>query len=256
MSFTSFKEQKGFTLIELLVVIAIVGLLSSIVIASTNSARRKARLVAAKKFDAALFNAIGADIVADWSFSECSGSVAADGAASAAATLSGATAWSADTPYGRGCALAMSGSDYASSPENDARDIRVGSMTWSLWAKTSSTSRQIFYRKSDGSNTNGIMLELLAGGTPRCIIHNPAVQVISTVILSDGDWHHLSCSLDRSAQELRLYVDGTLTGSADAAALAAIDLNGAFPSYIGYPSQGPIGLVSAVRIYAAAYPGN
>lgn len=39
----SFKNKKGFTLIELLVVISIISLLSSIVMASLNSARAKAR---------------------------------------------------------------------------------------------------------------------------------------------------------------------------------------------------------------------
>src|ERR1035437_2631099 len=55
------KREKGFTLIELLVVIAIIGILSSVVLASLNSARGKGSNAAVKsglanmRAEAALF---------------------------------------------------------------------------------------------------------------------------------------------------------------------------------------------------------
>lgn len=48
MIFLQHKNNKGFTLIELLMVISVIGLLSSIILASLNSARTKARYAKAQ----------------------------------------------------------------------------------------------------------------------------------------------------------------------------------------------------------------
>ncbi len=65
MFFKSKELKSGFTLIELLVVIAIIGILSSVVLASLNSARAKGEAARAKsqlvnmRAEAALFYDIG-----------------------------------------------------------------------------------------------------------------------------------------------------------------------------------------------------
>jgi prepilin-type N-terminal cleavage/methylation domain-containing protein len=64
------KYRQGFTLIELLVVVSIISLLSSVVLASLNDARHKAKVAAGKQFSSSLHNAIGLGLVGEWKFEQ------------------------------------------------------------------------------------------------------------------------------------------------------------------------------------------
>lgn len=69
----NFKDKGGFTLIELMVVISIIGMMSSIVFASLNSARDKGVIAAGQSFSRSLYTARGADALVYLNFDEGTG---------------------------------------------------------------------------------------------------------------------------------------------------------------------------------------
>jgi prepilin-type N-terminal cleavage/methylation domain-containing protein len=93
---TIHTKNNSFTLIELLVVIAIIGLLSSIVLVSTQGSRAKARIAKGLEFSQTIQNTIGSEAVGIWDFDNCTASDASGYGNNG--TINGAVC-SSDTPY-------------------------------------------------------------------------------------------------------------------------------------------------------------
>jgi prepilin-type N-terminal cleavage/methylation domain-containing protein len=133
------QKRRGFTLIELLVVVSIISLLSSVVLASLNEARYKARIGAGKQFYSSTHHAIGDRLVGEWKFENVGSLIADDtsGYGFTGALLGGASQESASVcDLGLGGCLDTNGlGGYV-----DAGDIlyasALGTFTMCAWANS------------------------------------------------------------------------------------------------------------------------
>lgn len=134
-------NRKAFTLIELLVVISIISLLSSVVLASLNSAREKGRIAAGRHFSGNVFRVAAEQAVALWDFEECAGTTAADRSGNGNnGTFTGSPTWPTTTQSGTGCALGLSGTSQYMSAGNSTSANVTGSLTVSAWVRFNALS--------------------------------------------------------------------------------------------------------------------
>lgn len=210
--------KRGFTLIELLVVISIVALLSSVVLASLNSAREKGRLGSARYFATQVDHIAGEQAVGIFDFNECSGTVAADrsGFGNNGALTNMVPTWSAETPNTTGCSISFDGSnDYISFGGNTSLTIDV--LTWSAWVKTT-TDNVCNTVLSKGSTSSGGSFDFGVGDCTSTITNDLVTIVdmaganrVAYVTTSrgevfDGRWHHLVLVADGISY--KIYLDG------------------------------------------------
>jgi prepilin-type N-terminal cleavage/methylation domain-containing protein len=143
--------------------------------------------------------------------------------------------------------------DYVLVNDNDAMDIGTGSMSWSMWFKTSKSDEYVL-RKSDSSNSNGVIIQLSGAGNIVCTIDgtpNTTVNATTTSALANNAWHQFACVLDRG-NKLKLYVDGVFDKEVSATTLRTSSINAASHLYFSYPQLTyPLfnGLIDDVRIY-------
>jgi len=251
-------KSKGFTLIELLVVISIVSLLSSVVMASLNSARGKGRFAAAQRFASQFNHALGGDAKGLWSFNEGSGTVAVDlsGNGSDGAFQSTPT-WSTDTPTGKGYSLSFNGSTAYLLGSIPAGTFS-GDFTITAWFKRNAlTTWGAIFSNSVGTSDTPIMTMRNATnqfGIMRVGIAETGVYVDLGSDM-DGKWIFGVIQRQGSTLKVFAYKDGNLLSSSGALSWTMASTN---QFYIGRHYQSAVhifnGLIDDVAVYSDALP--
>ncbi len=236
-------SRKGFTLIELLVVISIIGLLSSVVLASLNSAREKGRLAAARQSDSNMFEAEADQAVGIWDFDECSGIAADRSGHGGTGTLTGTASWSTDTATGKGCSVSFDGSGYVNVLDNPDIEIGANDLTLAAWIKTSNTTAA-----STIISHGAYDLRMTAAGLLKVVVNSTITGTASGLpSTNDGKWHFVSGIVSRTAGGY-ICIDGAC-GSVNPVNTAGDLTNGAALT-IGTGSSGSFtGQIDGVRIY-------
>jgi prepilin-type N-terminal cleavage/methylation domain-containing protein len=257
-------KNRAFTLIELLVVISVIGLLSSIVMASLNSAREKGRMAAARQFEGNVYRVAAEQAVGIWDFDECTGTFAADRSGTGnngVLTNMATSSWSADTPNGIGCSLFFDGTNDFVNVGNapSLRDISAGSFSIAAWMKTSDTSGRGALVGTYSGAGPAINFEIYLTGRMRYYHQGSSVTddfQSTKSTLRDGSWHHVVMVRDTSTGRASLYVDGALDGqSTITAGDGSVSVANVF--YIGSDSRVTVdithsGYIDGVRIFSKA----
>ncbi len=253
------RRNKGFTLIELLVVISIISLLSSIVFASLNTARDKAKVAAGQQFDAGMYHAYGANAIGIWDFDEGLG-----GSGTAIHDLSGNGfdgTLGSNFPWITG----ISGSaisrtsnfqpaiielPYALGSRNDLVGGANGSILLTAWIQQTSASTGVFACGLPGItyfrvNSSGQLQLMLAGGsTPETA--NSTIPI--------NKWTHVGFLLEGGIG-YKFYVNGNLDKEVQNSSLQITNLapgrTGIGSSCLGGGSF--IGGIDSVRAYHADF---
>ncbi len=200
------KRYKGFTLIELLVVISIISLLSSIVIASLNSAREKARLSAGLRFSGHTHRAFGADAVLIWDFDESSGNATdISGNNNNGVFTNGATR-SSDTPYSRGSSVSLNGSSqYVTTPDSNSLNI-TGALTLAAWIKPTAVGGDYKTIVSKRQSSNPTSYQMYLGNNDGVLSYYNGTQYRSGFTPRTNVWTHVAVTLNGG--KLTMYADG------------------------------------------------
>lgn len=251
-----------------MVVISIIALLSSVVLASLNAARDKARIAAGARFAQSAHSALGAESVALYNFEEGPGSTANDLSLNGNdGTVSGAT-YSPNTYHsGSRYALDFDGSnDFVSILHSDDQLLTTG-FTISAWINPEGLGERngvIVHKASDASSAGGYRF-VVSNANDRVLfaINNGTNRYTADgAVPFDGKWKHVAVSVSPSAR-VTFYVNGAQSGvPGNTGALSGITTTNALcignRSGVGTCTTDRTfnGLIDDVRIYSQAFTAS
>ncbi|MBI5133916.1 MAG: LamG domain-containing protein [Candidatus Taylorbacteria bacterium] len=250
--------RRAFTLIELLVVISIISLLSSIVLASINSARAKAQKAAALRFSAQFNRSLGGDARGIWDFDDNSGTSARDLSRNGSSgAFQGSPAWSSDTVSGTGSSLSFNGSNaylLGSIPTGTFS----GDFTITAWFKRSAqTTWGTVFSNSVGTSDTAIMT--MRNNTNQFGIMRVGVTENEGVYIDlgsdmDGKWIFGVVQRQGNVLKVMAYKDGRLISNSGNITWTLLSTN---QFYIGRHYSGSTGLlwnglIDEVSVYSDA----
>ena len=195
-----------------------------------------------------------------WKLAEGTGASTADATGSLTAGLSGGYTWSTDSTRGNSVTLnGTTGYAAATAPAVDTSK----SFAVSAWVKLNSLTANSTFLSQNGAVNNGFQL-YYSSGSGAWAFGRHSTDATGAVWraaygskATAGKWTHLVGVYDATAKELRLYVDGKLTGSRD---WTYTPWNATGPVQIGRKlSSGVYGefanaAISGIRIYPTALP--
>ncbi|MFJ4481840.1 LamG domain-containing protein [Streptomyces longwoodensis] len=195
-----------------------------------------------------------------WKLAEGSGTTTADSTGTLNATLSGGSSWTTDTA--RGNAVTLNGATGYAGATGPAVDTSK-SFTVSAWVKLASTAANSTFLSQNGTTNNGFQLyyssstQAWAFGRHSTDASGAVWRAAYGSKATTGQWTHLVGVYDATAKELRLYVNGKLTGTRD---WTYAPWNATGPVQIGRKlSSGAYGeyanaAISNIRVYPTALP--
>lgn len=197
------SRNKGFTLIELLVVISIIGLLSSVVLASVNTARDKGQKAAGQQFAGHNLSLLGASAFGYYDFNTGSGSAVDFSQYRRDGTLVGAT-YTSITPNKSPWALSFDTDKYMTIG-GAASYGPLTSFTLMAWVNpTPSVTHDNDTLMAFGQTATDV-LQLKNGQLTYYYTGIPSQLVASTKV-KDGVWTHIAVVVENAA--FKYYING------------------------------------------------